>query len=110
MRVLIVEDERKILSGLARGIQDAGYEVLTAANGDEGLRLAMDESPDCLVLDLMLPERHGLDVLADLRRAGKKMPVLVLTARDAIEDRVTGLDAGADDYLVKPFAMAELLA
>jgi DNA-binding response OmpR family regulator len=110
MRVLIVEDERKILNGLARGLQAAGYEVLTAGTGNEGYRLAMARSPDCIVLDLMLPGRSGLEVLADLRRAGKTMPVLVLTARDAIEDRVTGLDAGADDYLVKPFAMAELLA
>src|SRR5262245_48600221 len=110
MRVLIVEDERKILNALARGIQAAGYEVLTASTGDEGYRLAAAQSPDCIVLDLMLPGRSGLEVLADLRLAGKTMPVLVLTARDAVEDRVIGLDSGADDYLVKPFAMAELLA
>jgi DNA-binding response OmpR family regulator len=109
-RVLVVEDERKILNGLVRGLEAAGYDVLAAATGDDGYRLALTAAPDCLVLDLMLPGRGGLDILADLKRAGKKIPVLVLTARDAIEDRVTGLDAGADDYLIKPFAMAELLA
>src|SRR5262245_16538707 len=109
-RVLIVEDERKILNGLARGLQAAGYETLTAATGPEGYRLALAEPIDCIVLDLMLPGRGGLEVLADLRRAGKTVPVLVLTARDTVEDRVTGLDVGADDYLVKPFALAELLA
>jgi DNA-binding response OmpR family regulator len=106
----VVEDERKILGGLARGLQAAGYDVLTAATGDEGYRLALAEAPDCIVLDLMLPGRGGLEILAELRRAGKSMPVLVLTARDTVEDRVIGLDAGADDYLIKPFAMAELLA
>lgn len=110
MRVLIVEDERKILNGLARGVQVAGYEVLTASTGDEGYRLALAQLPDCIILDLMLPGRDGLDVLAGLRSAGKSMPVLILTARDAIEERVIGLDAGADDYLIKPFAMPELLA
>jgi DNA-binding response OmpR family regulator len=109
-RVLVVEDERKVLRSLQRGLEQEGYEVVTAANGDAGSELAVSQAFDCVVLDLMLPGRDGLQVLADLRRAGKTMPVLVLTARDAIEDRVTGLDAGADDYLVKPFAFAELLA
>jgi DNA-binding response OmpR family regulator len=109
-RLLIVEDERKILRSLERGLQVEGYEVVTAANGEAAYQLASSQTFDCIVLDLMLPGRDGLQVLADLRRQGKKMPVLILTARDAVEDRVVGLDAGADDYLVKPFAFAELLA
>jgi two-component system, OmpR family, copper resistance phosphate regulon response regulator CusR len=109
-RLLIVEDERKILRSLERGLQAEGYEVVTAANGEAGYQLASTQTFDCIVLDLMLPGRDGLQVLADLRRQGKKVPVLILTARDAVEDRVVGLDAGADDYLVKPFAFAELLA
>jgi DNA-binding response OmpR family regulator len=109
-RVLVVEDERKVLRGLQRGLEQQGYEVVTASNGDAGYELAVSQPFDCVVLDLLLPGRDGLQVLADLRRAGKTVPVLVLTARDAVEDRVTGLDAGADDYLVKPFALAELLA
>jgi DNA-binding response OmpR family regulator len=109
-RVLVVEDERKVLRGLQRGLEHEGYEVVTAANGNAGYDMAVSQPFDCVVLDLMLPGRNGFQVLADLRRAGKTVPVLVLTARDAVEDRVTGLDAGADDYLVKPFAFAELLA
>jgi DNA-binding response OmpR family regulator len=108
--VLVVEDERKVLRGLERGLQAEGYEVVTAATGDDGLQKALSQPLDCVVLDLLLPGRDGLEVLAELRRAGKTLPVLLLTARDTIEDRVTGLDAGADDYLVKPFAFAELLA
>jgi DNA-binding response OmpR family regulator len=109
-RILVVEDERKVLRSLERGLRAEGYEVLTASAGDEGYQLALTRQPDCVVLDLMLPGRDGLRVLADLRRAGETVPVLVLTARDAVEDRVAGLDRGADDYLVKPFAFAELLA
>jgi DNA-binding response OmpR family regulator len=109
-RVLIVEDERKVLRSLERGLQADGYEVLTAVTGEAGYELAISQLFDCLVLDLMLPGRDGVQLLKDLRQAGKTIPVLVLTARDAIEDRVIGLDAGADDYLVKPFAFAELLA
>ena len=109
-RVLIVEDERKVLRGLERGLQGEGYDVVGAATGEAGFELALREPFDCLILDLMLPGRDGLQVLADLRRAGKTVPVLILTSRDAVEDRVIGLDAGADDYLVKPFAFAELLA
>jgi DNA-binding response OmpR family regulator len=109
-RVLIIEDERKVLRGLAEGLRAEGYEVATAATGDAGYQLALTQHFDCVVLDLMLPGRPGLQVLTDLRKAGKTVPVLILTARDSIEDRVTGLDAGADDYLVKPFALAELLA
>ncbi|HEV3118121.1 MAG TPA: response regulator transcription factor [Gemmataceae bacterium] len=109
-RLLIIEDERKVLRSLERGLQAEGYEVAAAATGEAGYLQAMAEPFDCLVLDIMLPGRDGLQVLADLRRAGKTAPVLILTARDAVEDRVIGLDAGADDYLVKPFAFAELLA
>src|SRR5262245_6164649 len=109
-RVLIVEDERKLLRSLARGLQAAGFEVTTAATGEEGYEQAARGPFDCLVLDWMLPGRDGVQVLADLRRAGRAVPVLLLTARDAVEDRVLGLDAGADDYLVKPYAFAELLA
>src|SRR5262249_36018195 len=109
-RLLVIEDDPKILRSLDKGLRAEGYEVVTAAAGDDGLRLALGQRFDCLVLDLLLPGRGGLEVLAELRRAGNAVPVLVLTARDAVEDRVTGLDSGADDYLVKPFAFAELLA
>jgi DNA-binding response OmpR family regulator len=109
-RVLVVEDERKLLANLVSCLQAEGHEVAGAATGEEGLRLALHQPFDCAVLDRMLPGRDGVEVLAELRRAGQSMPVLLLTARDAIEDRVEGLDAGADDYLVKPFAIAELLA
>jgi DNA-binding response OmpR family regulator len=109
-RILIVEDERKVLRGLERGLQGQGYEVAGAATGEAGLQLALTQSFDCVILDRMLPGRDGIEVLAELRRAGRSLPVLLLTARDAIEDRVLGLDSGADDYLVKPFAFAELLA
>jgi DNA-binding response OmpR family regulator len=109
-RVLVVEDERKVRLALQRGLEQEGYEVVTAADGLSGCESALTQSFDCIVLDLLLPGRDGLEVLAELRRAGKVTPVLILTARDAVEDRVTGLDAGADDYLVKPFVFAELLA
>lgn len=109
-RILIVEDERKIQRGLMRGFQLAGHEVVAVDNGQAGYEQASTEAFDCVVLDLLLPGRHGLEVLADLRKEGKSVPVLLLTARDAVEDRVLGLDAGADDYLVKPFEMEELLA
>lgn len=109
-RVLIVEDERKVLRVLERGLRAEGYDVATASTGDDAFRQASTQLFDCIVLDLMLPGRDGLKVLADLRRSGKRVPVMILTARDSVEDRVTGLDAGADDYLVKPFSLAELSA
>jgi two-component system OmpR family response regulator len=109
-RLLIIEDDPKILRSLDKGLRAEGYEVATAADGVEGHRLAAAGAFDCVILDRMLPGRDGLEVLAELRRAGNDVPVLVLTARDAVEDRVAGLDGGADDYLVKPFAFAELLA
>lgn len=109
-RVLIIEDERKILASLRRGLTEQGFEAGTATNGEEGYYQATTRSFDAIVLDLMLPGRDGMTVLRDLRARGLATPVLVLTARDALEDKVQGLDAGADDYLVKPFAFAELLA
>jgi DNA-binding response OmpR family regulator len=109
-RILVVEDERKVLRSLERGLRAEGYDVVAAATGDEGFQQAVAQAIDCIVLDLLLPGRDGLQVLGDLRQIGNKVPVLILTARDAVEDRVIGLDAGADDYLVKPFAFAELLA
>ena len=108
--VLIVEDQKRLLGSLRRGLEEEGYAVATAATGEEGYYLATTQSIDALVLDLMLPGRPGLQVLTDLRAHGFTKPVLILTARDSVEDRVKGLDCGADDYLVKPFAFAELLA
>jgi two-component system, OmpR family, copper resistance phosphate regulon response regulator CusR len=109
-RLLIVEDQRKHLESLRRGLVAEGYEVVTATTGPEGFQAAMTRAVDAVVLDLMLPGRHGLDVLRDLRARGFAKPVLILTALDAVEERVQGLDSGANDYLVKPFAFAELLA
>jgi two-component system, OmpR family, copper resistance phosphate regulon response regulator CusR len=109
-RVLVVEDQKRHLDSLRRGLEAEGYEVTTASTGEEGLVLALREKVDALVLDLMLPGRDGLGILRELRSRGFTMPILVLTARDSIEDRVKGLDEGANDYLVKPFAFAEFLA
>jgi DNA-binding response OmpR family regulator len=109
-RILIVEDEDKLRRALQRGLMDEGYEVVTAEDGDVGLSLATEEPFDCLILDVMLPGRDGLQVLGDLRAEGFPAPILILSARGEIEDRVRGLDFGADDYLAKPFAWSELLA
>jgi DNA-binding response OmpR family regulator len=109
-RVLIVEDQKKLLQSLRRGLEEEGYDVDAATTGEEGYYLATTGSPDAVILDLMLPKRDGLKVLRDLRGQGFARPVLILTARDGVDDRVAGLDGGADDYLVKPFAFAELLA
>jgi DNA-binding response OmpR family regulator len=109
-RLLVVEDERKLLRALRSGLAAEGYEVETAASGVEAESLLAGPGFDAVVLDWMLPGRSGVELLADLRAAGRTVPVLLLTARDAVEDRVTGLDAGADDYLTKPFAFPELLA
>lgn len=109
-RVLIIEDERKLLASLTKGLEQEGYAVKGAATGEEGYYAATTQDFDALVLDLMLPGRDGLQVLRDLRSRGFSQPVLILTARDSVDDRVAGLDGGADDYLVKPFAFAELLA
>jgi two-component system copper resistance phosphate regulon response regulator CusR len=109
-RVLIIEDQRKHLETMQRGLEAEGYEVATAETGPEGLEAARSGVVDVVVLDLMLPGRHGLDVLKDLRAGGFAKPILILTALDSIEERVQGLDSGANDYLVKPFAFAEFLA
>jgi two-component system copper resistance phosphate regulon response regulator CusR len=108
--ILVIEDDRRILRSLQDGLQTAGFSVETAANGDDGERLLIGRSFDCTVLDWMLPGRDGLQILVEARRSGITTPVLLLTARDAIDDRVLGLESGADDYLIKPFAFAELLA
>jgi two-component system copper resistance phosphate regulon response regulator CusR len=109
-KVLVVEDQKRHLDSLRRGLEAEGYDVTTACTGEEGLALATGEEIDAIVLDLMLPERDGMSILRELRSSGFAKPILILTARDAVEDRVQGLNAGADDYLVKPFAFAEFLA
>ena len=110
MRILVIEDEPKLGRALQEGLQDERYGVALANTGEEGFYLIETEAFDLIVLDVMLPGRSGFEILTTMRQHGFKMPVLMLTARDAIEDRVRGLDAGADDYLVKPFAFPELLA
>jgi two-component system copper resistance phosphate regulon response regulator CusR len=109
-RVLVVEDQKKHLDSLRRGLEAEGYDVTTASTGEEGLALATGEDVDAIVLDLMLPGRDGMGILRELRSSGFAKPILILTARDSVEDRVQGLDEGANDYLVKPFAFAEFLA
>ena len=109
-KILIVEDEEQIASFLRRGLSYEGYEVETAADGASALAKARDARPDLVVLDLMLPGMDGLEVCRRLRTAHSSLPILILTARDSVSDRVQGLDAGSDDYMVKPFALAELLA
>lgn len=110
MRVLVVEDEKKIARALRDGLTAEGYEVVLAYDGDEGLTLIESKTFDLMILDIMLPKQDGHQVLRAMRHQGLATPVLVLTARDSIDDRVVGLDHGADDYLIKPFAFAELLA
>ena len=110
MRILVVEDERKLAGVIRRGLEEQGYAVDLAYDGEEGLELAEVEPYDLVLLDIMLPKLDGLEVCKRLRARRRNMPVLMLTARDAVDDRVAGLDAGADDYLVKPFAFRELLA
>jgi two-component system, OmpR family, copper resistance phosphate regulon response regulator CusR len=110
LRVLVVEDEAKVARALREGLQREQYQVVVAPTGEEGFFLVSAEKFDLVILDLMLPGRDGLQILSALRKRGLQTPVLILTARDAIEDRVEGLDKGADDYLVKPFAFPELLA
>jgi DNA-binding response OmpR family regulator len=109
-RLLVVEDEPGIVDFVRRGLEAEGFAVEVALDGEEGERMALRGGFDAVVLDLMLPGRDGLEVLASLRRAMPTLPVIVLTARGEIEDKVAGLDAGAADYLVKPFSMAELVA
>lgn len=109
-RLLVVEDQPKLLQSLERGLREEGFDVLTAADGDQAYEKASTNLVDAVILDLMIPKRDGLDVLRGLRADGFNKPVLILTARDEVESRVLGLDTGADDYLVKPFAFTELLA
>jgi two-component system copper resistance phosphate regulon response regulator CusR len=110
LRILVVEDETKVARALREGLEREKYEVVVAPTGEEGFFLVNEEEFDLVILDLMLPGRDGLQVLATLRKRGLQTSVLILTARDTVEDRVQGLDKGADDYLVKPFAFPELLA
>lgn len=110
MRVLIIEDERKLAEAIASGLRDSGYDPAIAPTGEAGLS-CLHESPfDLILLDVMLPRASGLETLRELRRDGFKIPVLLLTSRASVDDRVRGLDSGGDDYLVKPFAFPELLA
>lgn len=110
MSILVIEDESKTAAYLRKGLEENGYRVETAATGGDGLHLGRESGYELIILDVMLPDRDGWAVLGALRQAGVKTPVLFLTARDAVEDRVRGLELGADDYLVKPFAFSELLA
>ncbi|HTU02703.1 MAG TPA: response regulator transcription factor [Candidatus Sulfotelmatobacter sp.] len=110
MRILVVEDDRKVAEFVRKGFEEEGYAVDVAGDGETALAIGLDRLHDILVLDIMLPKKAGLDVVRELRRAKIATPVILLTARDAVEDKVQGLDAGADDYVTKPFAFAELLA
>ena len=110
MRILVVEDEHKLGKALQEGLESEQYGVALAHTGEEGFYLVQTESFDLVILDVMLPGRSGLEILKAMRQHGLRTPVLMLTARDTIEDRVRGLDTGADDYLLKPFAFPELLA
>src|SRR5262245_14045088 len=110
MRALIVEDDRAISEFVARGLREAGFAVDEAADGVDALEKALAEPYDVAVVDLMLPRRDGLSLIDDLRQRGLTIPVLILSARRSVDDRVKGLQAGGDDYLTKPFAFAELLA
>jgi two-component system copper resistance phosphate regulon response regulator CusR len=110
MRILLVEDDFKVSGAVKAGLLGEGYEVVTSRTGEDGYFRATTEPFDAILLDIGLPGRSGLEILASLRANGLTLPVLILTARDSIDDRVRGLDTGADDYLVKPFAFAELLA
>jgi two-component system OmpR family response regulator len=110
VRALIVEDDRTIAEFVAQGLREAGFAVDHASDGDEGLVAAIDQPYDVAIVDLMLPKRDGLALIDELRRRGQTLPVLILSARRSVDDRVRGLQAGGDDYLTKPFAFAELLA
>ena len=110
MRALIVEDDRAIAEFVERGLREAGFAVDQASDGETGLELALSEPYDVAIVDLMLPHRDGLSLIDELRRRGRTIPVLILSARRSVDDRVRGLQSGGDDYLTKPFAFAELLA
>ena len=110
MRILVVEDEQKVARALREGLEGEHYQVEVSTTGEDGFFRAVSQAFDVIILDLMLPGRSGLEILKTFRRQGHRTPVPVLTAKDAVQDRVAGLDGGADDYLIKPFAFAELLA
>ena len=110
MRILVIEDEKKTAAFLAKGLREAGFDVDVAPDGETGLEQARATKFDLLIVDIMLPHKDGWDVVTELRRDGVRTPILFLTARDSVRDRVKGLELGADDYLVKPFAFPELLA
>ncbi len=109
-RILIIEDEPKVAESLQLGLREVEFDVEWAASGEEGLTCLLENQPDVVVLDLNLPGRDGLEILSTLRKHHENLPVLILSARDAIDDRVTGLERGADDYMIKPFAFPELVA
>lgn len=108
--ILVVDDDQKLLRMLRRTLSYEGFTVLTATNGEDAIDLILQHRPDAVVLDWMMPGLAGIDVVSELREAADQTPILMLTARDAVSDRVTGLDGGADDYLIKPFEPSELLA
>lgn len=108
--VLVIEDDRALRRGLAMNFELRGYRVLTAADGDEGIKLAFDSGPDLIVLDIMLPVFSGLEILSELRERGRDVPILILSARGSTDSKIEGLGLGADDYLAKPFALSELFA
>ena len=110
MRIRIIEDERKTAAFLGKGLSESGFVVDAEENGEQGLLLALGKVYDLIILDVMLPGRDGWSILSTLRQSGNRIPVLFLTARDTVQDRVKGLELGADDYLIKPFAFSELLA
>jgi two-component system OmpR family response regulator len=110
LRILVVEDEFKMARAIRRGLEQEGYSVEVCADGDDAVIRGTENDHDAIVLDVMLPGRDGFSICRELRARGRWAPILMLTARDAVEDRIRGLDAGADDYLVKPFAFGELLA
>src|SRR5678816_4385713 len=110
MRILLIEDEKKTAAYLAKGLGEAGFQVTTAEDGDTGLEFALSRSFDLFIIDVMLPKRDGWSIVSTLKRREVRTPILLLTARDTVRDRVKGLELGADDYLVKPFAFVELLA
>jgi len=110
MRILLVEDELRMAQAIKRGLRGAAYAVDVARDGEDALYQASINEYDAVILDVMIPKRNGFEVCRELRAQGSRIPVLMLTARDAVEDRIGGLDTGADDYLTKPFEFGELLA
>ena len=110
MRILVVEDDKKVAGFIKKGLEEETYAVDVAYDGEDGLHLGVEGQYDLIILDIMLPKIDGLEVLSQLRDQGSDAPILLLTAKDAVDDRVTGLNKGADDYLTKPFAFSELLA